>query len=164
MLGNLFKRIGKEPDYDLIREYVEKNFEKEKRKRRIGLWAATLFIFVVMSVVAWGVAVSNGGLDGRLLVPLLILTIAGGLSVFLNGLAAYLEGEAGDRQIRRDLVMKAKWQQTFGLLDRNTEDIIEGRPVEKAKRDSMMSLSDDGELVPDRDTEPVRRRQASDKS
>lgn len=163
MLGKILGKLGKEPDYDLIREYVEKNFEKEKRKRRIGVWAATLFIFVVMSLVAWGVAAGNGVLTGALIAPLLILTIAGGLSVLMNGVAAYLEGEAGDRQIRRDLVMKAKFQQTFGLLDRNTEDIIEGRPTEKAKRESVMSLSDDGELVPDRDAEPVRRRQTSDK-
>lgn len=133
-----------------IRAYVRKNFEPEKRKRRVVLVVVNLIITVFMAILAWLLA-SDSALAG-----MIILSVAAGLAMMFHFIGLYMETEAGARDLRRELVMKARFQRIFGMLD--ADEILGEEEPQKAKRDEAVRLSDDGELVSDELIEESERR------
>lgn len=138
-----------------IRRYVAANLEKERRKQRYVFFFVNIFLVILLTLIAWGIAVAapaSGG-SNPAIASLIVLTVAGGLSILMHFFGSlYSSSEAGERQLRRNLAFQARINRfIYGSADSydDTEDSI---PDEKSKRefgDQYVRLSDDGELIPD---------------
>lgn len=129
---------------EAIRQYVRDNFDRAKRKRRFGLYFASILISVILAIVAWGISLSGAPVHAAMLV----LSVGLFFALFLQGMSMYLDStREGDRQLTRSLVFEARFKRAFGGLDRELDEMLDA-DHEKRKR-GPMRLTEDGELVSD---------------
>lgn len=133
-----------------IRAYVARNFEKERRERRAVVRVMNLIMPLILLVIGWAV----GG--GSQVAGMILVSIGLGLAMLFGFIGSWMESEAGQRDLKRDLVIEARKKQQMGLLD--VDDILDDVEPQKAKRDETVRLSDDGELVSDELIEESERR------
>lgn len=125
---------------DRIREYVRKHFRKAKAMRRRVFFVISVSITIFLTVLGWVISLA----DNEPLVGMIMTSIALGLSLFFHGLSAGLEGEMGDRDIKRQLVMQAQIHALAGGLDDDLDDIdVDDSDGEKRKRDRLARRADD---------------------
>jgi hypothetical protein len=140
-----------------IRRFIAANLEKERRKQRYVFFFVNVFVVLLLTLIAWGIAIAapvSGG-SNPAIGSLIVLSIAGGLGILMHFFGSlYSSSEAGERQLRRNLAFQARINRfIYGSTDsyEDTDD-AETIPSEKPKRESgdqYVRLSDDGELIPD---------------
>ena len=118
----------------------------EKRAKKRGEFYQHLAIYLVTNVLLWllfvliSVLTSGGG--GPLIVPLLS-TLGWGIGLAIHGIVVYIDTTAIDAMREREVQREIERE----LLRRGIDD--PAAPYDKPKRDQVMRLSDDGELIPD---------------
>jgi hypothetical protein len=129
-----------EPDYEAVRRYVEANLEQAKRRQRRRLWRLHFLLYVSINSVIWGSVLVDLLTDPwwgyRVSDAAIVLTIGWTVGLFLHARMLYLESPAGVRRTQGRLAMEALQNQA-------------ARESPKLKREQIMRLSDDGELVSD---------------
>src|SRR6185503_9470429 len=89
-----------------IRQYIAANLDKERRKQRFVFFFVNVFLVVLLTLIAWGIAISAPGSAGSnpAIGPLIVLTVSGGLGILMHFFGSlYPSTEAGERQLRRNL-------------------------------------------------------------
>lgn len=125
---------------DRIREYVRKNFRKAKAMRRRVFFAISVSITIFLTALGWIIAFA----ENEPLVGMIMTSIALALSLFFHGLSVALEGETGDREVKRQLVMQAQIHALAGGLYDDLDDIdVSDSDSEKRKRDWLARGGDD---------------------
>lgn len=83
--------MSNELDYGEIRRKVEEGLKKQKRNARIGFFIANLVMFIIFTLITWGVGLTNPYFQTALadpkspLILLLILpTLGWGLASFIT--------------------------------------------------------------------------------
>ncbi|CAG1007552.1 MAG: hypothetical protein IAE83_15650 [Anaerolinea sp.] len=145
-----------EQEKEAIRAYVSRNFERTKRKKRVGLWFVNLFIYLMLLGIAIAAAVS-----GELEAAFVIMVIAGAISLLIHSFSSGTEGKFGDRKIRQALIEEYH-RRGSSREDAEAEIFGDREPDElvvKRKNQETYRLSDDGELVPESEFEAAERRQ-----
>ncbi len=133
------------PDDDL--DYRQMRARVEKRVKKRAEFVLHLSIYVTANLMIWGLFLllvsRSDGKEALLLAPTL-LTLAWGLGLVVHGVDTYLQTGALDgmreRELRREIALERLRR---GITD-DDESAITGKP----KREPVMRLSDDGEMVP----------------
>jgi hypothetical protein len=124
------------PDYEAVRRYVEANLEQTRRSQRRALWRIHLLLYLIVNLIGWIILGSSHNLPSGVLVFSILTTIGWMVGLFLHAHALYLESTAGVRSVQARLAMQAMQTQAM-------------RETPKLKREQILRLSDDGELVSD---------------
>lgn len=117
-----------------IRQFVDSRLKRTRFRQRMGIWVLHVFTFMFfflgaqpLSSAAW--ALSVGWMIG----------------LIFHAWSVWLESSAGERYVRRLLASQAVKE----LIAEVASSAALAEPEkEKAKRDEMVRLSDDGELIP----------------
>jgi hypothetical protein len=126
-----------ESDYEAVRRYVEANLEQTRRSLRRTLWRIHLLLYLIVNLIGWIIISSSGASrDLGVLIISILTTISWAVGLFLHARALYLESPAGERYLRTRLAMRALQDPAM-------------RETPKPRREQIMRLSDDGELVSD---------------
>lgn len=144
-----------EQEKEAIRAYVSRNFERTKAKKRLGLWFASVFMYLLLLGIALAAAVS-----GELEAAFVIMAISGAISLLMHSFSAGTEGKFGDRKIRQALI-DDYYRRGASREDAEAEifgDSSSPEAVSKRKNEEVYRLSDDGELVPESEFEAADRR------
>ncbi len=124
-----------EPDYEAVRRYVETHREQARSRQRRKLWRLHFLLYLTVNLISWTIIDSPNATQLALGVMGLI-TVTWGIGLFLHARMLYLESPKGLRQLEARLAMQAMEQ-------------LAANETAKPKREQIMRLSDDGELVPD---------------
>jgi hypothetical protein len=149
-----------------IRQYIAANLDKERRKQRFVFFFVNVFLVVLLTLIAWGIAISTQGSAGSnpTTASLIMLTIAGGLGIMMHFFGSlYPWTEAGERQMRRNLAFQARINRfIYGSADsyEDTDDPVHAEKVKHESGDQYVRLSDDGELIPDEEQSSARARKS----
>jgi hypothetical protein len=132
-------------DYKAIRKRVEAELKREKLTMRGVFFVVNLLMFLIFSVMGWGMFTANqAGIPPETseLIGggMVMLTVAAGMGVLFQFISLVVETKAGEAKMRERIVGRVMGDE---LLRLGAED--EDAPEEKEKR--MMRLSDDGELA-----------------
>ncbi len=146
------------PDDDL--DYRQMRARVEKRVKKRAEFVLHLSIYVTANLMIWGLFLllvsRSDGKEALLLAPTL-LTLAWGLGLVVHGVDTYLQTGALDgmreRELRREIALERLRR---GITD-DDESAITGKP----KREPVMRLSDDGEMVPVEDDSDDERNDRS---
>jgi hypothetical protein len=145
-------------DYAQIRRTAEQEVKRQKRLSRLALFVTNLVISIIMALIICGLGtgfLSGTGPDATR--GLLIVSLTGlFMSVLMHGLSLAIETRAGEQSMREHAVLQALQQQVLGT----GADADDPGASEKPKRDQVMQLTDDGELIPE-DTESLHAQSAS---
>lgn len=125
-------------NYDTIRHRADQRIRKRiEFYKHVGVYVlVNLFVWLFFGVVFLAVH------DWRAFIPAILTTIGWGLAVAIHGLVNYLDtvntDAMRDREIQREIARE------IAMRGMDVQDLFE-----KPKRDRLVRLSDDGELVTD---------------
>ncbi len=145
-------------DADKIRQYVDQNFKKARRTQHLILWGTNFCFFVVLSLIAWLIVLGKPPVSDQTMAALTLVSAGWMVGLIMHSIALYTESEAGQRQIRQQLALKAMQE----ALGQTALDAPEAQ--EKPKRAQVVELSDDGELIPVEETEARSNQKEQSKS
>jgi hypothetical protein len=117
-----------------IRAFVDGRLKRAKRNERILLWVLHLFAFLFFFL---GSQPMNS--------TAIFFAIGWMIGLFIHACAVWMESGAGERYLRRLLAGQAVKEL---YAEAATSAALSEPEKEKAKRDQMVALSDDGELIP----------------
>jgi hypothetical protein len=125
-------------DRAALRRKVEEEIVREKRNTRVGMLVGSIVMYLGFMLVCWGNLIPRGSWVGDQGVVIFLLSLGWSISLLFQIVSTMLEYKAFDRQIRQRAIGKAVERE----LMEGTDDV-----KAKHKRDAIVSLSDDGELV-----------------
>jgi len=135
-------------NYAAIRRRADERMKRQKRVGQIVLFVVNVVMFVIFTAIALGAVLSNPTLRDWVTQKnspaalAFILPIIGWLvGIMLHGIALALDTRMGERSLREKIIMREMHDAVMQMADAES--------AEKTKRDQVMRLSDDGELVPD---------------
>lgn len=140
-----------------IREYIDRNLPGAKWRQRIALAGVNGLLFVIFNVVAWGLIISERAtVSGEMFAAALMLSIGWGAGLLMHVLSTILEGQAGETQLRKQLALQARIERA--VYGTTVDDLAAPAEKDKPKRDRVMALSDDGEMIPADELDDESRR------
>jgi hypothetical protein len=137
-------------DYEELNERVEQALERRKNLMRIAMYATSVFIFVLFVVLAWLIA--SGSLDAatvtkpdmdNVTAAMILLTIGGFTTLVFNGIGMLVETKGFEKQIRKEVLVEQ-----FGDNLQELATMKRKRSEERLTDETVMEISDDGELIP----------------
>jgi hypothetical protein len=137
-------------DYHELNERVEQALERRKNLTRIAMYATSVFIFLVFVILAWLIAsgaldaatVTNPDMD-NVTAAMILLTIGGFMTLVLNGIGMLVGTKGFEKQIRREVLVEQ-----FGDNLQELATMKRKRSEERLGDETVMEISDDGELIP----------------
>lgn len=119
-----------------LRAYVDKWLSRAKWTERIMLWVLHFLVFVIFFLGAQPLSAADW-----------LLAIGWLIGLVIHAVAIWMESSAGERYLRRGLAERGIRELYAEVA---TSAALADPDDKKAKRDSaaMLTLSDDGELVP----------------
>jgi hypothetical protein len=128
-----------ELDYRKIRRLADERLQSEKFRTRITFFSASLFTFILFEVISWGLFLAQDGSSssGAFVAGLVLLTIAGMLSMLAQAMSLVLDTKSGERQLREKTYARVLSEEMMRLGE---ADDFPGKPKH------MTRLTDDGEL------------------
>ncbi|MCA0456816.1 MAG: hypothetical protein LCI00_22780 [Chloroflexi bacterium] len=136
-------------DYRAIRKRVEEGVKRQKRITRTTLFVVNLCLYILFLIIGWGIFLSNNGAelsasvavgqsDSPLIGAMIMLSMAGFLSLMFQAIGLSLDTKMGEESMREKLVAREinREMLKMGLDEADETD----------KRKGMMRLTDDGEL------------------
>jgi hypothetical protein len=164
----MFEKSSNQAEREEIRRYIAANLEKERRKQRFVFFFVNVFLVVLLTLIAWGIAISAPASAGSnpAIGPLIVLTISGGLGILMHFFGSlHTSSEEGERQLRRNLAFQARINRfIYGSADTydDPDDDAAVSAAKKPKREvgEYVRLSDDGELIPDEEQSSAKARRS----
>jgi ABC-type transport system involved in cytochrome bd biosynthesis fused ATPase/permease subunit len=129
-----------ELDYRKIRRLAEERLQSNKFRKRITFLVASLFAFILFSVISWGLLLSGDGLSSQhnaYAAGLVLLTIGGMLSMLAQVMSLVMDTKSGERKMREQAYAQVLSEEMIRLGE-------DDEMPEKIKH--MTRLTDDGEL------------------
>lgn len=137
-------------DYTKIRHIAEQELKREKRLAQIIMFIVSLVIAIVFTLVVWAVGWANLGpqlsadTKSPLWALLILPTVGFFITMLMHGVSTLLNFRAGEQSLRERATLRAIQHEIMGLADQEN-----GESPEKPKREQVMHLTDDGELIPE---------------
>lgn len=128
-------------DYRAIRKRVEEGVKRQKRITRTTLFVVNICLYILFLIIGWGIFLTDpasGQSDSPLIGAMIMLSMAGFLSLLFQGIGLSLDTRLGEESMREKLVAREinREMLKMGLDEADETD----------KRKGMMRLTDDGEL------------------
>ncbi len=152
-------------DSKRMRQEVERELQRTRRRARIGLFMGHVFMSIIFTIILWAVALNNPTMqaafqvhDSPLPIFVILPTILAFASCMFHGFSTFIDTIPMKRALRDQAVLRVLGREVMrqGL---DLED--EQEPSEKPKRDQVVRLSDDGELVTDSEVTQERTAKSS---
>lgn len=150
-------------DYKAVRRRVEEGVNRRKMTARVVFFVVSLFMLILFSIIGWSIAGASGVLNNEDAIgAMIMLNMAGAMSVMFQGISLTLETKAGVANIRERVMARELSEEMMRL---GMEEDVE------QKRKRSMRLAADGELeeIVDENTgdviideEPPRRRRSGE--
>ncbi|MEP7287135.1 MAG: 2TM domain-containing protein [Chloroflexota bacterium] len=121
-------------DYDNLRRRAEKRVHDRQE------FFMHLSIYVAVNLGLWLLWALLGGFPSGFPWPLLV-TLGWGIGLAAHGIDVYFK--SGSMAVRREMAIEREMQREMQMRGLDASDVLE-----KPKREQVMRLSDDGELVP----------------
>ncbi|MCC7447210.1 MAG: hypothetical protein IT324_07325 [Anaerolineae bacterium] len=135
-------------DYAAIRHRADERMKRQKRVGQIVLFIVNVLLFVIFTAIALGAVLSNPALrdwvaqkNSPAAQAFILPTVGWLVGIMLQGMALVLDTRMGERSLREKIIMREMHDAVMQMADAES--------AEKPKRDQVMRLSDDGELVLD---------------
>jgi hypothetical protein len=145
-------------DYEAIRRRAEKRV-----KARQEFWEH-LTIYIAVNTLLWGIYVVSLFATQEIHFPWPIFPMMGwGLGLFFHALDVFWTNSR-HREINHELMIEREIQKEMELLGLSRDEVIRKRKNDDLSadpfgRESVMHLSDDGELITDNESRSARRKQ-----
>lgn len=130
-----------------LRAYIERKLPEARRQQRIGHLVGSLIMALTMLSVTWALTLSKA-IEDELWIAAMLMTIALVVSVSLHALSVFQE-KLGEAALRRRIAVQYPLEKA--LQEADVDELFEEK-AEKPKRERYR-LTDDGEIVPDQETE-----------
>jgi Tfp pilus assembly protein PilN len=145
-------------DYQALNERVEQQLQKRKRFVRYIMFAMSIFMVVLFSIIAWGIysgsevalAAADLPTENPTDAAMVMLTLGGIMAVMMNGIGLMVDSGIGDKQMRSQVLSEELGQAVKNLAMSQSEKPKRSAEtnLSDAQNEQVMEISDDGELVP----------------
>ncbi|MDX1995363.1 MAG: hypothetical protein SF029_23465 [bacterium] len=145
-------------DYQALNERVELQLQKRKRLVRYLMFAMSIFMVVLFSIIAWGIysgsevamAMSDLPTENPTDAAMVLLMLGGIMAVMMNGIGLMVDSGIGDKQMRSQVLSEELGQAVKNLAMAQSEKPKRSAEanLDDAQNDQVMEISDDGELIP----------------
>lgn len=136
----------KQPDYEKIRQRAE------KRVRSRSDFFQHMAVYVIVNLGLWSVYILT-----KELIPFpwpVFITLAWGVGLSLHGVDVYFNSSL--MEARREAAIMREMERELALYRQSSEE-----PYSKPKRDRVLRLTEEGEMVPDDDDQPIASERRS---